>query len=267
MSRVDLRPLPEESARKIELAKIRHQRKIREVMLAWHKEGLESNHSPPMLSCKQQAELLELVVEMAVDLGDMEGREYLAIALLPDHFAKQIHQLMDAIAAEAAEHCIVLAAEFHLEPSCQNGRGDWTKAVFQRVREKLKPTVDQLIIDALKAHEQRLQAQIEATPLRHALAAQQSAGLAPANLPVIIGEKIERLRLDRGLSQDELAFKSTLTKNTVIGIEKGRHIPHPDTLKKLAGALGVAAGDLLPGPLAPRTLQKLRRSPAKVSSE
>jgi transcriptional regulator with XRE-family HTH domain len=61
------------------------------------------------------------------------------------------------------------------------------------------------------------------------------------------GEKLKRERRGAGLTQAELATRSGVAQSTIAQIETGhRKDPHPGTLKKLAGALGVETRDLLP---------------------
>ena len=60
------------------------------------------------------------------------------------------------------------------------------------------------------------------------------------------GEKLNRLRRGRGLTQAELAEESGVAQSTIAQIETGkRPKPHPRTLKKLAEAMGGEARDLL----------------------
>jgi transcriptional regulator with XRE-family HTH domain len=59
-------------------------------------------------------------------------------------------------------------------------------------------------------------------------------------------EKLRTARLEAGLSQTELADASGVAQSTIATIESGKHPkPHPKTLRKLAGALGVEVRDLL----------------------
>ncbi len=61
-----------------------------------------------------------------------------------------------------------------------------------------------------------------------------------------IGEKLSRARRGEGLTQAELSEASGVAQSTIAQIETGkRPKPHPGTLKKLAGALGLEARDLL----------------------
>jgi transcriptional regulator with XRE-family HTH domain len=61
------------------------------------------------------------------------------------------------------------------------------------------------------------------------------------------GERLRRLRLERGLSQRELADKAGMSQSTIVLLERrGRSERfHPSTVRKLSGALGVDAAELL----------------------
>jgi transcriptional regulator with XRE-family HTH domain len=61
------------------------------------------------------------------------------------------------------------------------------------------------------------------------------------------GERLRRLRLERGLSQRELADKAGMSQSTIVLLERrGRSERfHPSTVRKLSGALGVDAAQLL----------------------
>jgi transcriptional regulator with XRE-family HTH domain len=50
---------------------------------------------------------------------------------------------------------------------------------------------------------------------------------------------LRELRLERVLSQRELAQRAGVAPKTVLDIETGKIRPHPATLRKLAAALGV----------------------------
>jgi DNA-binding XRE family transcriptional regulator len=55
--------------------------------------------------------------------------------------------------------------------------------------------------------------------------------------PNDFGKNVERLRLERGLTIDDLAEKSGVNAKTIIQCVKNRTVPHPGTKKKLADAL------------------------------
>lgn len=60
-----------------------------------------------------------------------------------------------------------------------------------------------------------------------------------------IGDKVRQLRKSHGWTQQELADKAGITKQTVWNLESARSAPGTGTLMKLADALGVDLGDLL----------------------
>ncbi len=66
--------------------------------------------------------------------------------------------------------------------------------------------------------------------------------------PMMIGEKIRRLRLARGLTQETLARRARIGRVALVNIELGKKEPKLRTLDRVARALRVAARDLL-GPI------------------
>jgi transcriptional regulator with XRE-family HTH domain len=64
---------------------------------------------------------------------------------------------------------------------------------------------------------------------------------------VYIGDRLKDLRIRRALTQEELAAKADIGKNTVNRIERNLTEPHMSTLRKLAQALGVEPHELLEG--------------------
>ncbi len=55
----------------------------------------------------------------------------------------------------------------------------------------------------------------------------------------IIGRTIRSLRLDAGLTQEELALEVKISKSEVSRLEKGKRNPKWETMKRLAKGLGV----------------------------
>ena len=51
--------------------------------------------------------------------------------------------------------------------------------------------------------------------------------------------RIAELRRERGLTQEELAYRARVSLRTVGGWEKGRSTPHKRNARRLAKALGV----------------------------
>jgi transcriptional regulator with XRE-family HTH domain len=64
---------------------------------------------------------------------------------------------------------------------------------------------------------------------------------------VYIGERLRYLRVRQALTQEELAAKASIGKNTVNRIERNLTEPHMSTLRRLARALGVEPHKLVNG--------------------
>nr|WP_295238208.1 helix-turn-helix transcriptional regulator [uncultured Brevundimonas sp.] len=60
-----------------------------------------------------------------------------------------------------------------------------------------------------------------------------------------MGRNVRRVRNDRNLSQEEVAFAASMKRSYVSGIELGRRKPSIDALERLAIALQVDPRDLL----------------------
>ena len=60
-----------------------------------------------------------------------------------------------------------------------------------------------------------------------------------------VGINLKRLRQDRGLSQEELAFESGLHRTYISGVERGVRNPTVLVLEEIAAALKVPAAKLL----------------------
>jgi transcriptional regulator with XRE-family HTH domain len=59
------------------------------------------------------------------------------------------------------------------------------------------------------------------------------------------GERLRQLRIERMLSQSELAKIAGTTQATISGFERGERMAQPRTARKLADALGVEPRELL----------------------
>lgn len=81
-------------------------------------------------------------------------------------------------------------------------------------------------------------------------AAGQGAGTGNAPAAIggeSLGERLHRLRKERGLTQGELAARLGVSKPTVWAWEQGRARPIEDRLEAIARELGVATTELRPG--------------------
>ena len=61
----------------------------------------------------------------------------------------------------------------------------------------------------------------------------------------VVGGNVRRLRLQRALTQEQLAFEAQIDLTYVGGIERGRRNPSVMVLARIAEALGVLPGELL----------------------
>lgn len=62
---------------------------------------------------------------------------------------------------------------------------------------------------------------------------------------VYVGDRLKALRIERALTQQELAEKAGIAPNTVARLERNETEPHMSTVRKLADALGVKPARLV----------------------
>lgn len=60
------------------------------------------------------------------------------------------------------------------------------------------------------------------------------------------GRRLQRALLDRGWNQSELARRANLRRDAISTYVRGRSFPEPVSLERLARALGMQPGELLP---------------------
>jgi transcriptional regulator with XRE-family HTH domain len=60
-----------------------------------------------------------------------------------------------------------------------------------------------------------------------------------------LGRNLRRARLDRNMTQEEVAERSGVHATEVSRIESGKRDPQVSTVERLAGAVGLTASDLL----------------------
>ncbi len=63
---------------------------------------------------------------------------------------------------------------------------------------------------------------------------------------VRFGEKMRKIRLDLGYSQEELSFKTGLHRTYISSVERGKRNISITNIKKLADALDLKMKDLMP---------------------
>jgi transcriptional regulator with XRE-family HTH domain len=61
------------------------------------------------------------------------------------------------------------------------------------------------------------------------------------------GRNLAHCRKQARLSQEELAVRASLHRTAVGQLERGERVARVDTVVKLAGSLGIAAGELFDG--------------------
>jgi transcriptional regulator with XRE-family HTH domain len=65
------------------------------------------------------------------------------------------------------------------------------------------------------------------------------------DMRVLVGRNVKRVRIARGLTQEELAERSGFSQQYLSDLERGRRNPTVVSLWELAQALGVAPVDLI----------------------
>lgn len=65
------------------------------------------------------------------------------------------------------------------------------------------------------------------------------------DLVQLLGQNVRRLRIEQGLSQEELAFRAGMKRSYLSDLERGTRNPSVRALGRLAEALKVEAGELL----------------------
>jgi transcriptional regulator with XRE-family HTH domain len=64
-------------------------------------------------------------------------------------------------------------------------------------------------------------------------------------LAAVLGDNIRRQRRRAGISQEALGYRAGLHRTAIGQLERGERVARADTLIRLAGAMGIPAGDLL----------------------
>jgi transcriptional regulator with XRE-family HTH domain len=64
-------------------------------------------------------------------------------------------------------------------------------------------------------------------------------------LKQVVGLRLQAARRQRGLTQEELAFKIGRTAESISNIERGQQLPTIETLAELARELGIPLADFL----------------------
>jgi transcriptional regulator with XRE-family HTH domain len=68
-----------------------------------------------------------------------------------------------------------------------------------------------------------------------------------AEFAASLGVRVRTLRLQRALSQQELALRADLSRQVVAAVERGLRLARPHSIRKIARALGVRLSELTLG--------------------
>ena len=69
--------------------------------------------------------------------------------------------------------------------------------------------------------------------------------MAAIELRELVRQRVRALRVERGLTQEELCERAGISVDAVSRIEGGSRVPTLETLERLAHALGVGVADLV----------------------
>lgn len=87
------------------------------------------------------------------------------------------------------------------------------------------------------------------------------------NIEVFIGINVKEARIRANLTQSELADAAKTSLTTINRLEKGRQLPHSETLSEIAKALNVTVSELYLDPHTPRQADHSNKSKAQVLGE
>jgi transcriptional regulator with XRE-family HTH domain len=73
------------------------------------------------------------------------------------------------------------------------------------------------------------------------------AGAGRKTIAVQFGEGLRRLRMRRGLTQEDVAYDAGLHRTEIGLLERGERVPGIETVFKLASALSISPNELLEG--------------------
>jgi transcriptional regulator with XRE-family HTH domain len=66
------------------------------------------------------------------------------------------------------------------------------------------------------------------------------------DIRVLFGQNLRKIRLEKNISQEELAFRSGLHRTYVSSVERGERNISLENIEKLAHALKIPTKDLIP---------------------
>ncbi len=82
-----------------------------------------------------------------------------------------------------------------------------------------------------------------------------------------IAENVRNVRVEMGLTQEQLAERAGLSSRSISRVENGQSTPHPSSLERIAQVLGVGVEDLSKGPPGDEPLSRWETIPvARLST-
>ena len=149
--------ITKKARRTVELVRARHETLIRRVLVGWG-QGTSTLNRGPTLSAKQQLILRDLVIEMAVELGQAGGRELLARTLSPEQFESDLSNLLESTASNAVARWRSFTGRYQLRTQTKVASRPEVE-IRKRVIDQLTPAAESLLLEAWSAHGVRLEAE------------------------------------------------------------------------------------------------------------
>jgi hypothetical protein len=150
--------IPKKAKRTVELVRARHETLIRRVLVGWG-QGTSTHNGRPTLIAKQQLILRDLVIEMAVELGQAEGRELLARSRAPEQFESDLSSLLKSTANNSLARWRSITEWYDLRAQGTKKAGSQEVEIQKCVLYRLIPFAESLKLKAWSTHRTRLEAE------------------------------------------------------------------------------------------------------------
>lgn len=217
--------LPRQAEVELKLLKVRREKRIQEFLAKWLPNDPANE---PQLEPQRVTQLKELIISGAVEIGEKEARERLAVISSAELFEAEAAAIIERVAHNAADRWAVLSTGIVPELGPEDSPNT-TAEIRRRIHRQLAPKMRVLTVQALSRDEKRLAAELDPDALEFKDHQDPKAPL---------GEKVKELRKSKGWSEDTLATEADLDKKTIRRIEtRGR--ARGETISKLATAFGI----------------------------
>ena len=256
--------IPKKAKRTVELVRARHETLIRRVLVGWG-QGTSTQNGRPTLIAKQQLILRDLVIEMAVELGQAEGRELLARSRAPEQFESDLSSLLKSTANNSLARWRSITEWYDLRAQGTKKAGSQEVEIQKCVLYRLIPFAESLKLKAWSTHRTRLEAEgrtevrkiadlVEGSACTHAVRTtaapnQRIGDLSDENATALTrhepAKTIDRLRHEKGWTIEGLAAQAGVDTKQIYKIKHGKPVT-TTTITRVAAALGCPPGDLIP---------------------